>query len=72
MITQELLCSSFINVRKGQRKPLTQTSEGGWRLPPLLVLTREVYTLPVSCYSTSKECLKAVKVLPDPLPQFTV
>ena len=38
LITQELLCSSFVKVKKGQRKLLTQTSEGGRRGPTSLVL----------------------------------
>lgn len=39
----------------------------GWRV----VLGRELYTLSIGYYSKSKECLKAVKVLPDSFPQFT-
>ena len=45
LITQELLCSIvFLQEEEGQRKLLTQTSEGGWRVPPSLVLARELYT----------------------------
>ena len=40
-------------------------------MPPLIVLARELYTFSIGYYSKSKECLKFVKVLPDPLPQFT-
>ena len=36
-----------------------------------LVLARELYTFSIGYYSKSKECLKVVKVLLDPLPQFT-
>ena len=55
---------------KGQRKPLTQTSRGGQRVPPSLVLARELYVFSVGYNSKSKDCLKVVKVLPDPLTQF--
>ena len=42
--SRALVKQSFIKVKKGQRKLLTQTSEGGWRVPPLPVLARELYT----------------------------
>ena len=58
-------------MKKGQRKLLTQTSEGGWRVPQSLVLARELYTFLIGYYNKSKECLKVAKVLPDPLPQVT-
>ena len=38
---------------------------------PSLVLAWELYTFLISYYNKSKECLKFVKILPDPLPQFT-
>ena len=50
---------------------LTQTSEGGWRVPPSLILEKELDTFSIGYYNKSKECLKVVKVLPDPLPQYT-
>ena len=37
----------------------------------MLVLARELYKFSIGYYSKSKECLKFVKVLLDPLPQFT-
>ena len=40
-------------------------------MPLSVVLARELYTFSIGYYSKSKECLKVVKVLPDPLPQFT-
>ena len=55
-------------MKKGQRKLLTQTSEGGWRVPPLLVLARELYTFQLVINNKPKECFKAVKVLSDLLP----
>ena len=38
---------------------------------PLLVLARELNTFLNGYYSKSKEYLKVVMILPDPLPQFT-
>ena len=32
-------------------------------MPPLLVLVRELYTVVISYYNKSKECLKVVKIL---------
>ena len=40
-------------------------------MSPSLVLVRELYTFSIGYYSKAKECLKVVKVLPDPLLQFT-
>ena len=41
LITQELFCSRILlKYEKGQIKLLTQTSEGGWKVPPLLMLVR--------------------------------
>ena len=40
-------------------------------MSPSLVLARELYTFLIGYYNKSKECLKFVKVLPDPFPQFT-
>ena len=40
-------------------------------MPPLASLSKVLYTFSVSCFSKSKECLKVVKVLPDPCPEFT-
>ena len=49
---------------------LTWTSEGGQGVPSLLVLERELYTFLIGYYNKSKECLKVLKILLDPLPQF--
>ena len=48
-------------MRKGQRKFLTQTSEGGKRVPTLLVLARELYRFLISYDNKSKDCLKVVR-----------
>ena len=58
---------SFIKVKKGQRKLLTQTQKGGGERPSL-VLARELYAFLTGYYSKSKECLRVVKILLDPLP----
>ena len=64
---------SFIKVKKGTEK--VSDIRMGQRVPPptmnLLALARELCAFLTSCYNKSKECLKSVKILPDPLPQFT-
>ena len=51
--------ASDIDIRRGQKEyPLASVSNG-------------VLYSPISYYNESKECLKFVKILPDPLPQFT-
>ena len=67
----ELLCGrSFITV-KGTEKASDIDIRRGTESAPLTSLSKELYTFSVGYYSKSKECLKFVKVLPDPLPQFT-
>ena len=39
-------------------------------MPPSLVLGRELYTFLIGYYNKSKECLKIVKILLDPLPNL--
>ena len=39
-------------------------------MPPSLVLGMELYTFLIAYYNKSKEWLKVVEVLLDPLPQF--
>ena len=69
MITQELLHSRvLLKYGEGQRKLVTLTSEVGQRVPPSLVLARELYPFLISYYSKSKEYLEVVKILLDPLP----
>ena len=58
---------SFIKVRNGTEKTSDIDIRRGWRMPPLLVLARKLYTL-ISYYNKSKEYLKVVKILLDPLP----
>ena len=45
--------------------------KGDGECPPSIVLARELYTFSISYYSKSRECLKVVKVLWDPCPEFT-
>ena len=49
---------SFITVKRDR--------ERGQRVPPSLVLARELYTFLIGYYNKSKECLNVVKVSPDP------
>ena len=73
MITQELLCSRvLLKSKKGQRKAShLDIRRGTESCPPLLVLAMELYPFSIGYYSKSKERLKVVKVLPNPLPQYT-
>ena len=56
---KEIEKASDIDIRRGQ-KEYSLASVGN----------RVIYFL-ISYYNESKECLKFVKILPDPLPQFT-
>ena len=55
-------------MKKGQRKLLTYTSEGGMERAPLASVSKGVIYFLIGYYSRSKECLKVVKILLDPLP----
>ena len=46
--------------------------KGDGECPPQLVLARELYSFSIGYYSKSKECLKVVKLLRDPCPEFTL
>ena len=43
----------------------------GTESAPLLALAKELCTFSIDYYSKSQECLKIVKILSDPFPQFT-
>ena len=45
--------------------------KGDGECPSSLFLARELYSFSTAYYSKSKECLKVVKLLPDPCPEFT-
>ena len=51
--------ASDIDIRRGQKDYLLASVSNG------------VIYLLISYYNESKECLKFVKILPDPLPQFS-
>ena len=55
MITQELLCSTFIKERKGTEKASDIDIRRGTENAPSLVLARELYTFLIGYYSKSKE-----------------
>ena len=70
LITQELLCSIvFLQEEKGQRKLLTQTSEGPWRVPPSPVFSRSYILIPDPLPQHSSEINKIEtnnrKISPD-------
>ena len=72
LITQELLCSRVLLKWKRDRESFWHRHQkGGGECPHPLVLAVELYTFSIAYYSKSKESLKVVKVLPDPLPQYT-
>ena len=54
-------------MKKGQRASDIDIRRGRG-VPYVLVLARELYTVLINYYSKSKECLKVVKILLDPLP----
>ena len=43
----------------------------GWRVLPIPSLSKGIIYFLTGYYNKSKECLKVVKVLLDPLPQYT-
>ena len=45
--------------------------ERGPESAPLASVSKGVIYILINYYNKSKECLKIVKILPDPLPQFT-
>ena len=66
-----LLCGrSFITVKR-DGKTSDIDIKRGWRVPHSLVFSKGITYFLISYYNKSKECLKVVKILPDPLPQFT-
>ena len=66
-----LLCNRVLLKCKRDRESFWHRHQkGAERVPPASVSNGAIYLL-VSYYNESKECLKFVTVLPDPLPQFT-
>ena len=56
---KEIEKASDIDIRRGQKEYLLASVSNG------------VLYLLISYYNESKECLKLVKILPNPLPQIT-
>ena len=68
LITQELLHTRVLSkYEKGQRKLLTWTSKEGQRMPTIPSLSKGIIHVLIGYYKKSKECLKVVKILLDPL-----
>ena len=66
-----LLCGrSFITVKRTENT-FDIDIRRGWRVPHSLVFSEGIIYFLICYYGESKECLKLVKILPDPLPQFT-
>ena len=66
-----LLCGrSFITVKR-DGKTSDIDIKRGWRVPHSLVFSKGITYFLISYYNKSKECLKVVKILSNPLPQFT-
>ena len=58
----------FSSSEKGTENASDLDIRSGQRVPPSLVLARELYAFWISYYNKSKECFKVVKTLLDPLP----
>ena len=71
LITQDLLCSRVLLKWTRDRESFWRRHQKGTENAHSLVLARELYTFSISYYRKSKECLKVVKILLDPLPRFT-
>ena len=66
----ELLCNTVLYI-KGIEKACDIDIRRGQKEYPLASVSNKVIYLLISYYNESKGCLKFVKILPDPLPQFT-
>ena len=72
LITQELLCSRVLLKWTRDRESFWCIHQkGDGECPSSVILARELHIFSIGYYSKSKECLKVVRVLPDPLPQYT-
>ena len=69
MITQELLYSKvLLKYKKGTGKASDIDIRRGKETAPLASVSKGVIYFLISYYNKSKECLKVVKILLDPLP----
>ena len=66
----ELLCHKVLLKYKREKASDIDIRRGQKEHPLASVIDGVIYIL-ISYYNESKECLKFVKILPDPLPQFT-
>ena len=64
----ELLCNKVLLKYKGDRESSDIDIRRGQKEYPLASVSNGVIYLLISYYNESKECLKFVKILPDPLP----
>ena len=62
---------SFIKVSKGTEKASDIDIRRGTETAPLASVSKGVTYFLINYYNKSKECLKFVKILLDPLPQVT-
>ena len=60
----------FYYSAKGEKASDPDT-KGGWRVPALPAFSKGTKYFLISYYNKSREGLKVVKILPDPLSQFT-
>ena len=67
----ELLCNKVLLKYKRDRESFWHRHWKGDGECPLVSVSNGVIYLLISYYNESKECLKFVKILPDPLLQFT-
>ena len=69
--THNSVWQKFYCHEKGTEKASDTDMRKGIENAPSLVLASDLHNISIGYYSKSKECLKAVKVLPDLLPQYT-
>ena len=62
---------SYIKVRKGPEKASDIDIRRGTESALLASVNKQVLYILNRFYDKSKECLKVINILPDPLPQFT-
>ena len=58
-------------MEKGTKEASDIDIRRGTESAPLASLSKGIIYILISNYNKSKECLKVVKILPGPLPQFT-
>ena len=66
-----VLCSRVLLKWKRDWESFWHKHQKGAESAPLASVSKGVIYILINYYNKSKECLKIVKILPDPLPQFT-